>query len=93
MDERSLMAKPFHPIIFNPTVGDLSSLIAPPYDVIGERECADLLARHPFNIVRLILPPSLKETHSNRYEEAAQQWRQWLAEGILQELDKAYWFV
>jgi uncharacterized protein (DUF1015 family) len=93
MEERRLRAKPFRPITFNPTIGDLSSLIAPPYDIIGEGECAELLARHPFNIVRLILPPTLKETHFDRYEEAGRLWRQWLKEGVLWEEEGAALFV
>jgi uncharacterized protein (DUF1015 family) len=93
MEERRLRAKPFRPIIFNPTIGDLSSLIAPPYDIIGEGECAELLARHPFNIVRLILPPTLKGTQTDRYEEAGRLWQRWLQEGVVQEWDEANLFV
>jgi len=36
--------------------GDMSRVLAPPYDVIGEAERAELEARHPQNVVRIELP-------------------------------------
>src|SRR5918992_140984 len=39
-------------------VGSLEAVIAPPYDVIGEEERAELLARAPFNVVEIDLPRS-----------------------------------
>ncbi len=36
-------------------VGSLSSVVAPPYDVIDERLQNELYERNPHNVVRLIL--------------------------------------
>jgi len=93
MAQNRLLSKPFPPVVFNPNLGDLSLLIAPPYDVIGEEECERLLSKHPCNIVRLILPPSLNPDDPMRYQEAADLWEQWLREGVLVELDEPSVFV
>lgn len=93
MSERRLWVVPFCPVVFNLQGADLSQLIAPPYDTVSERECADLLARHPCNIVRLILPPDLDRDKADRYDAAARLWRQWLADGTLLELDEPSQFV
>src|SRR5438045_3733390 len=66
-------------------VGDLSDVIAPPYDVIDPALQEALYARSPHNVVRLILN---KETpgdtdHENRYTRAGQAVRDWMREGIL----------
>ena len=37
-------------------VGDLATVLCPPYDVIDEDERRELEARHPENVVRLELP-------------------------------------
>ncbi len=66
-------------------VGQLSDVIAPPYDVIDATLQQALYDRSPYNVVRLILN---KETpgdsaHDNRYTRAAQALRDWLRDGIL----------
>lgn len=88
-----LRAVPFRPVIFNPALADLSQLIAPPYDIIDEATCEVLLARHPYNIVRLILPPSLYGRQTTRYDDAALIWQQWRKDGILLEIDEPSLFV
>lgn len=51
------MFLPFSGWLFNTeTVVDLGKATSPPYDVISERDREDLLARSPYNIVRLLLP-------------------------------------
>ena len=37
--------------------GDLSHLVAPPYDVIPEADLAHYRALSPYNVVRLTRPP------------------------------------
>jgi uncharacterized protein (DUF1015 family) len=59
--------------------GPLASLVAPPYDVVSPDERAALLARSPYNVVRLTLP----DTEA----EAARLWRGWRGDGILVEDD------
>ena len=61
-------------------VGDMSRVLAPPYDVIGEAERAELEARHPQNVVRIELPRGEGDA---RYTEAAHLLGAWKAEGIL----------
>jgi uncharacterized protein (DUF1015 family) len=60
--------------------GDMSRVLAPPYDVIGEAERAELEARHPQNVVRIELP---RGEGDGRYAEAARLLGAWKAEGIL----------
>ena len=61
-------------------VGDLATVLCPPYDVINEDERRDLEARHPENVVRLELP---RGTDDARYTAAARLLASWTAEGIL----------
>jgi uncharacterized protein (DUF1015 family) len=60
---------------------DLSRLLAPPYDVISDAYRAELCARDPHNIVRVILA---RTQDDGGYEEAGETYRRWLAEGVLQ---------
>ena len=57
-------------------MGDLTNLIAPPYDVIPEPEVARYEALSPYNIVRLTRP-------GRDYDRAARTLQEWLAGGIL----------
>ncbi len=93
MARNRLFSRPFPPVIYNPNLGDLSPLIAPPYDVIDEKQCEQLLSRHPYNIVRLILPPSLHPDDPQRYQKVASLWEQWLEGKVLIELDEPSVFV
>jgi len=60
--------------------GSLAAVVSPPYDVISAEERAELFARHPNNVVRLILPEGVGDA---RYAHAAALLRQWRDEGIL----------
>ncbi|HEX4819796.1 MAG TPA: DUF1015 domain-containing protein [Acidimicrobiales bacterium] len=57
---------------------DLSSVTAPPYDVIDDDERAELVAKHPHNVVRIDLPRG-----DDAYAEAARLFQQWQDEGVL----------
>jgi len=59
-------------------VGDLSRVIAPPYDVITPDEQAALYEASPYNVIRLILP-----REAARAEAASRALRDWTASGIL----------
>jgi uncharacterized protein (DUF1015 family) len=66
-------------------VGNLSDVIAPPYDVIDAALQDQLYARSPHNVIRLILnreTPADTE-RDNRYSRAAQSQRDWVREGVL----------
>ncbi|MCL4201082.1 MAG: DUF1015 family protein [Pirellulaceae bacterium] len=67
-------------------VGALSDVVAPPYDVISPELQKELYERHPANVIRLILnreEPGDDETH-HRYQRAANFWKTWRSEGVLQ---------
>jgi uncharacterized protein (DUF1015 family) len=66
-------------------VGELSDVVAPPYDVIGAALHDALCARHPANIVRLELnkPQPGDGDSANPYTRAAAHLREWRADGTL----------
>jgi uncharacterized protein (DUF1015 family) len=61
-------------------VGDLAKVVAPPYDVISPAERAELAARDPYNVVKLILPEGEGDA---KYAHAADLFSAWRREGIL----------
>jgi len=71
---------PFSALRFTDSAGDLSLLLAPPYDVIDARGAADLKERSEHNCVRLILPEGSPD---ERYSNAATTLGRWLSDGIL----------
>ena len=66
-------------------VGDLSDVIAPPYDVIDAEQQDDLYKKHPCNCVRLILnrDEPTDESTDDRYDRASKFFRQWQEDGVL----------
>lgn len=66
-----------------PRVSNAADLVAPPYDVIDEAQQAALYARHPHNIIRLILNQKPADGPDNRYADAARIYQSWLADGTL----------
>jgi uncharacterized protein (DUF1015 family) len=79
------VVKPFRAARYDEGIaGRLSSLVAPPYDVIDDAQRAELMARSPFNVVRLTLPDDP--------EDAARLWRQWEADGaIVRDEAPSFW--
>jgi uncharacterized protein (DUF1015 family) len=78
--------KPFMGLIYNPEkVGELSGVMAPPYDVISPKLQDELYSRHPNNVVRLILAKTTPEdsTGSDRYSRAAADFKKWTDTGVL----------
>lgn len=61
----------------------MEALLAPPYDVIPAQEREVLAARHPHNVVHLILPRP--EGGLGAYAHAAAQLRRWQAEGVVRQ--------
>jgi len=57
--------------------GDLSNLVAPPYDVIPDADLSHYRSLSPYNVVRLTRP-------GTDYQEAAQTFERWLDERILE---------
>jgi len=58
----------------------LAAVVAPPYDVIDASQRAELAARHPNNVVKLILPDGDGDT---KYAHAADLLDSWRTEGAL----------
>jgi uncharacterized protein (DUF1015 family) len=69
---------PLRPLRYS--ASDLSSLVAPPYDVISPAERAELMAKNPHNVVRLILPDGEGDA---KYGQAATLLGGWRNEHIL----------
>jgi uncharacterized protein (DUF1015 family) len=57
--------------------GDLTTLVAPPYDVIPESDLARYRALSPYNVIRLIRPGA-------DYEGAAKTFEAWMRESVLE---------
>src|SRR5881409_3994262 len=66
-------------------VGELSDVVAPPYDVIGPELQEALYARHPANVVRLELNKALAgdSDSENCYTRAARHLHGWKLDGTL----------
>ena len=79
--------RPFRALRFDPSsVGDLATVVAPPYDVIGPAERERLIARHPANVVRLDLPAEeIGDGPDDRYRRAARTLAAWRSDGTLRK--------
>ncbi len=67
------------------TGGDLSALIAPPYDVLDQTEKSALLGRSERNVVAIDLPhiPPKSAGPAEAYQRSARLLDEWLADGTL----------
>ena len=77
---------PFRGLRYNATkVEGIENVIAPPYDVIKPEEQVALEARHPANIIRLILsqPQDNDTNDENQYTRAAVRMNKWISDGTL----------
>ena len=79
--------RPFRALRFDPSVvGDLTNVVAPPYDVIDQERRAELVARHPANVVRLDLPAEEAGDESDeRYRRAARTLAAWRSDGTFRK--------
>jgi uncharacterized protein (DUF1015 family) len=77
--------QPLRTLRYDPAVvGSLEDVIAPPYDVIDDRQRAELAARSEHNVVAIDLPQS--------YDGAARTLDEWRQKGVLvQEDEPAMW--
>lgn len=76
---------PFRAWRYSSAAGDLSRLVAPPYDVIGPDLQSRLYAKDPHNVVRIdlgMVTPSDNDC-DNQYTRAAAQLEQWKKNGVL----------
>lgn len=75
----------FHAVQFGGGVGDVSSRVAPPYDVLSAAQKAAMLQRDPHNIVAIDLPhtPAKELGPPGAYEAAVRTFDGWLASGAM----------
>ncbi len=78
---------PFRAIQYRAGSGEVSDLVAPPYDVLDAEAKARLLARNPSNIVGIDLPhvPAKQLGPKEAYESAASSYQNMLASGTLSQ--------
>ena len=77
---------PFRALRYDPQfIPDLAEVVTPPYDVISPDAQERYYARHPYNVIRLILardtPPG--SARGTRYEAAARTYAAWRRDGVL----------
>ncbi|MCX7705553.1 MAG: DUF1015 domain-containing protein, partial [bacterium] len=85
------MILPFRGYRYSDRAGELSNLIAPPYDVIDAQYRNELINRSPFNIVHLTLPKSFDSEYHN---EVSVKLNAWCSENILvQDKTENYYIV
>lgn len=78
--------RPFRALRYAPEAvgGDLSAVVAPPYDVLGPADRSTLAARHPRNVVRLDAPAvEAGDAEDDRYRRAARTLAAWRSDGTL----------
>jgi len=76
-------------------LGDPSSLVAPPYDVISEEEQEAFYRAHPNNVIHLILGKRRTgdSDWDNRYTRSADCLKRWETEDVLIRSDKPSMYV
>jgi uncharacterized protein (DUF1015 family) len=81
------LIRPFRALRYDAeSVGDLSAVVAPPYDVLSERDRTRLLARHPRNVVRLDAPADEPgDAEDDRYRRAARTLAAWRSDGTFRK--------
>ncbi|MEA2519310.1 MAG: hypothetical protein QOF49_1390, partial [Chloroflexota bacterium] len=77
--------RPFRALRFVPeAVGDLATVVAPPYDVLSADDRARLRASNPANVVRLDAPTEEPgDADDDRYRRAARTLAAWRSDGTL----------
>ena len=85
----------FNAIQYRSGRGEVSDLVAPPYDVIGQADKASLLARDERNIVGIDLPhtPPKELGPAEAYAGAAEKLGAYLRDGTMSRPDKPAMFV
>jgi len=87
--------RPFRALRFaGESVGDLTDVVAPPYDVLSTDDRARLAARHPRNVVRLDAPvDEVRDEADDRYRRAARTLAAWRSDGTLHKDPRAAVYV
>ena len=76
-------------------VGDIASVVTPPYDVISKEAQAGYYARSRYNVIRLELGQEYPTDNAlnNVYTRAAATFSEWRLEGILREEEQAAYYL
>ena len=85
--------RPFRAVRYAESAGPLDSLICPPYDVILPPDEQELLARSPYNMVRMELAELTGPAPAERYTAAAAALQSMLAAGVLVRDDSPGYYV
>ncbi|MBM3707139.1 MAG: DUF1015 domain-containing protein [Actinobacteria bacterium] len=73
---------PFNGLVYNiAKISDISEVLAPPYDIISEKDREYLKKLNPYNIVKLTLPD--ETDGKNKYESAKINLDNWIRNDIL----------
>ena len=85
----------FNAVQFGGGTGDVSTRVAPPYDVLDADDKASLLSRDDRNVVAIDLPHVPPKTlgPDEAYEGAASLYRSWLSDGTLVRHDEPVMFA
>jgi len=80
---------PFRAVQFNSGRGDVSQLIAPPYDVLDLAQKQAMLDHNPHNVVGIDLPhvPAKELGPKGAYDNAGNAYRAMLSSGVLAQRD------
>ncbi len=83
---------PFRGLLYNKEkIGDLSTVISPPYDVVSDHLRKKLSGANHYNIVNLILPDGDEE---RKYASARDLLNNWIDEGALEfDKDQSYYIL
>ncbi len=72
--------KGFRGVRYTPKAGNIADLVCPPYDIVNKEQRASLVERSQYNLIQLELPKG-----DDCYAKANELYRQWLADGILEQ--------
>ncbi|MGO9197949.1 MAG: DUF1015 family protein [Acidimicrobiales bacterium] len=81
----------FRGTTYNTDLVDPDEVVAPPYDVVGPAERADLAARSTYNSILVELPED--PGGGDRYEHAARLWRRWHEDGAVEIAGKPTLYI
>jgi len=76
-------------------VGDLSKVVAPPYDVIKDKMVDTLQSSSPYNMAWISknTPTETDSDSNNQYTRARDIWKKWLKEGAVKQDAKECFYV
>lgn len=85
--------EPFLAIRYDPERVDPDTVIAPPYDVVGAKQRAELASLSPYNAIYIDLPLPDESRGLDRYENAARTFNSWLENGVVRSDPRAAFYL